>query len=186
SHGYKKGRLRREGGLFYLALKYGSGRVAGGDFFFVQALTLVREAGHRAELGDHATAGARRRLAGAARGGAGVAFTTPGRAVDNDAARGRAGGVHQGGAGNGRLGEGGSGREQDGGGEKSTHGQSPIRVGRTPSNVIDRCLRKLSIQLLARRTGVTDARLLTGDHVASGACPAPISWPRSRLRPNRR
>src|SRR5690606_487817 len=135
----------------------GSARVAGDDLVFVQALALVGEAGHRTELGDCAAAGARRRLAGAARGGAGVAFTTPGRAVDNDATRRRAGGVGQGGAGNRRLSEGGSGREQDGGGEKSTHGQSPIRVGRTPSNAIDRCSRKLSIQLLVRRTGVTDA-----------------------------
>ncbi len=134
--GLKAAFLRRRPFSFEAAA--GSAGVAGGQGLFVQGFALVAEGGDRAELGDHATAGARGGLVAAAGGGAGRALAAPGGSVDDDATGwglGRIGEGQAGGRGpslNG-AGEGGGSDEQGRGGEKSTHRQvSSVDRARTP------------------------------------------------------
>src|SRR5690606_22353267 len=81
----KKGRLPAKAAFFRFGAAAGSAGVAGRQGLLVQGFALVAEGRDRAELGDHAAAGASGRLAGAAGGGAGRAFAAPGGAVDDDA-----------------------------------------------------------------------------------------------------
>src|SRR5690606_20977068 len=108
----------------------GGGRVALGQLFGRQFLTLPREGADGAQTGDDATAGPHGRLVRPAGGDAGVPFTPPGGVVDDGAGR-SVFGVDKGQAGGGALGEGGrNGQGQSGRENKGAHGEVSVRTVR--------------------------------------------------------